>query len=137
MKKSLLLITLLLTFFPIIDSSVEAADPNDPNIVSVQIKITPQTLNLKSNGKWVTCLIELPEDYNVFDVLTDSILLEYSVESSWQWFDVNEQILMAKFDHTRLQCDLVPTDAVELIVTGELADGNGLRGGHSLSNAID
>jgi hypothetical protein len=39
------------------------------------VRVTPETLNLASNGKWITARIELPEGYNVNDVDALSIRL--------------------------------------------------------------
>jgi len=67
----------------------------DHSIQEVQIKgihvipyavaaadVTPSTLNLKSKGKWITCYIELPEDYKVrdIDILTVKLNGEISAE---------------------------------------------------------
>lgn len=37
-------------------------------VITATITIKPGTLNLKSNGEWITCYIELPEGYNVSDI---------------------------------------------------------------------
>ncbi|MCK4435140.1 hypothetical protein KAU92_06580, partial [Candidatus Bathyarchaeota archaeon] len=36
-----------------------------PVQISATVDIEPNTLNLKSEGEWITCYIELPEGYNV------------------------------------------------------------------------
>jgi hypothetical protein len=44
--------------------------------ITVEVKITPQTLNLKSNGRWVTVHIKLPEGYSTADIDVSTILLD-------------------------------------------------------------
>jgi hypothetical protein len=64
-------------------------------ILPATIDIEPDTLNLKSQGKWITCYIGLPEGYPV-EGIADSILLEdrFMVEHS----EVQDGILMVKFN---------------------------------------
>jgi len=47
--------------------------PEEP--IPATVDIDPDTLNLKSNGEWVTAYIELSEDYSVSDIDPNSILL--------------------------------------------------------------
>jgi hypothetical protein len=44
--------------------------------ITVEVKITPQTLNLKSNGRWITVHIKLPEGYSTADIDVSTILLD-------------------------------------------------------------
>ena len=43
--------------------------------VSAIIDFDPDTLSLTSAGKWGTCYIELPEDYNVEDIVSNTVRL--------------------------------------------------------------
>jgi hypothetical protein len=43
--------------------------------ITAEVKITPQSLNLGSNGNWVSCRIGLPDGYEVKDVDLDSICI--------------------------------------------------------------
>lgn len=47
--------------------------------VHATIDIDPDTLNLRSMGKWITCYIELPEGYNVSDTDVTSVMLNDTV----------------------------------------------------------
>ena len=47
--------------------------------VQAEIDITPDTLNLKSNGQWITAYIELPEEYSASGIDVSSILLNGSI----------------------------------------------------------
>ena len=97
-----------------------------PEPVEAEIDIEPDTLNLKSKGKWLTCYIWLPEDYNVNDIEPNSIRLEAEpndIYPDWLWFEEYEQVAMAKFKRSEPQEALEPGD-IELIVTGYLNDGS-------------
>ena len=47
----------------------------EPPPITAVIDINPDTLNLKNKGEWITCYIELPEEYNVNDVDIGTIQL--------------------------------------------------------------
>jgi hypothetical protein len=77
------------------------------SVVPATIDIEPETLNLQSEGEWISCYIELPEDYDVADIEDDLIFLNETIPA-----DVNAPIqigdhdedgnrdLMVKFDRT-------------------------------------
>jgi hypothetical protein len=44
--------------------------------IPANVSITPQTLNLKSSGEWVTAHIELPEGFNVSDIDVNTTYLD-------------------------------------------------------------
>ena len=95
------------------------------------VKIDPNTLNLQSNGRWVSCHIWLPEQYDVADVNSYSVLLEYDnndVEPEWIWLSEADQAVMAKFNRSDVQDILLPAEEVVLTVTGELMDGTCFEG---------
>ena len=50
-----------------------------PAPVEATIDIDPDTLNLKSNGQWITVYIELPEGFTAGDIDVDSILLSDTI----------------------------------------------------------
>ncbi len=47
--------------------------------VEARIHVDPMTLNLKSQGNWITCYVELPEGYDVNDISVSSIMLNDTV----------------------------------------------------------
>ena len=51
------------------------AEPWSPAVIEASVDIDPDTLNLKSNGEWITAYIELPEGHSVSDIDVNSILL--------------------------------------------------------------
>ena len=44
-------------------------------VLPVEVELNPQTLNLSSNGQWVTAYIEAPEGYTVDDIIQTSAAL--------------------------------------------------------------
>ena len=116
--------------------------------VSATIDIDPDTLNLKSNGEFVTCYIELPAVYDVADIDDTTITLTVSGED----FLVNPEApatigdydsdsisdLMVKFDRAPIvdwlgveDCTfeaLVDSSEIEFSVNGALTDGTPFEG---------
>ena len=101
--------------------------------VEAEIDIDPDTLNLKSKGKWITCYIELPEGYDVVNIDVDSIRLQEQDELVVEHSDVQDGVLMVKFNRQDViayieSLDLeLPVDGT-LTVTGELTDGTPFEG---------
>ena len=117
----------------IITDSFEVLIPPPP-IIEATVDFDPDTLNLKSKGKWVTCYIELPEGYDVNDINLETILLngEISVElspSAIGDYD-NDEIpdLMIKFSRESVQSILYIGDEIEITITGELNDDTEFEG---------
>ena len=92
------------------------------------IDINPNTLNLKSKGKWITCYIELPEGYNIEDIDISTILLNDAVSAESHPTNIgdydNDGIpdLMVKFDRQDIIDILEFGDNVAITVAGELID---------------
>ena len=110
-----------------------------PAILEAEIDIDPDSLNIKSKGRWITGYIELPEGYDPADIDVSTLKIskvdntDTTIQAEYWPFEIddydNDGIpdLMVKFDRlllTDLLLDLVePPSHVELIVTGELTDG--------------
>jgi hypothetical protein len=103
------------------------------------VDIDPDTLNLKSKGKWITAYIELPKGYDVADInvstiaMNDTVRAELTPTSVGDYGSDGLPSLMVKFDRVAVvQCILnnVPnTDkSVVLTITGKLDDGTLLQG---------
>jgi hypothetical protein len=96
-----------------------------------QVHISPKTLNLSSKGKWITCRISLPQDYDVADIDPNGIFLEDEVEADRMWVDEDQQVIMSKFSRSALQqilSDLQTPTTVELLVSGQLNDATTFEG---------
>jgi len=103
-------------------------------VIEAAIDIDPDTLNLNSKGKWITCYIELPEDCDVDDIDISTILLNYQIPAEphptciGDYDDDGVPDLMVKFDRSDVQQILQVGDNVEITVTGELNDGKLFEG---------
>ena len=112
-------------------SHFAATDTTPPDL---SISISPDTLNLKSKGKWVTAYIELAENYDVVDIDVSTIKLDGTVPAETQPAEIGDYDndgtpdLMVKFDRASIQDILDVGDEVEIIITGELADGTSFEG---------
>ena len=95
--------------------------------VDAGIDIEPDTLNLKGKGKWITCYIWLPEDYNAAEIVPDSIFLERMIKPVWTWVDEEQQLAMAKFSRSEVQ-GILEVGELELTITGQLIDGMTFEG---------
>ena len=51
----------------------------DNDIVIASLRVNPNTLNLKSKGKWITAYIELPEGYSVENIDLSTVLLNNEI----------------------------------------------------------
>ena len=90
--------------------------------ISVEVRIVPRTVNLQSKGKWINAFLWLPEDYNVTDIDSSSVLLEDEVEPQWVWFDEEEQVAMVRFSWEEVR-DILTIGEVGLTITGQLTNG--------------
>ncbi|MBU0999643.1 hypothetical protein KKG24_05095 [Patescibacteria group bacterium] len=120
-----------------------------PKTLPARVDISPETLNLKSNGKWITTIIELPEPFNANDIDIPTIELFASEGDNETectlYVDPNAPTnvgdhnhndipdLMVKFDRQKLIECLEEMDfeeetgieeIIELVVTGDLFFGN-------------
>jgi hypothetical protein len=93
--------------------------------MSAMINIDPDTLNLKSKGRWITCYITLNNPNNVNDIDISTILLEDTIPA--EWGDVQNDTLMVKFDRADVEDMLLP-GTYNLKVSGELSDGTVFEG---------
>lgn len=106
----------------------------EPPTMSATVDIDPDTLNLNSKGKWVTCYIELPEGYDVNDIDVGTVMLNETVPAEPKPTEIGDYDddgipdLMVKFDRSEVKDILEPGDAVPITVTGALTDGPSFEG---------
>jgi abortive infection bacteriophage resistance protein len=90
--------------------------------ISATIDIDPDTLNLKSNGEWITAYIELPDGYDVNDISIESIELEIEGHAFVVDLEAPSAVddydsdgipdLMVKFDRSDIVLALGVTDII-------------------------
>ena len=99
-----------------------------PQEVTAKIKISPQTLNTKSNGRWITVQIELSEGYSAADIDVSTIRLDDAVEPETTTGS-EEGKLVIKFSRADVIAHIRDTyggtgskfSDVTLTITGEVA----------------
>jgi len=109
--------------------------------IEATVDIRPDTLNLKSNGRYVTAFITPPEGYGVGDIDVTTVALEHFTLYAL-WGEVQDEVFMVKFDRAALVEYLGDQDLVEgyggkfydvtLTVTGTLTDGMPFAGTDSI-----
>jgi len=112
---------------------VAAFERFEPVTVTANIDIDPDTINLRSRGRWITCYIELPGGFSLTEVDPGSLVLNDAVAAE-PWpvatgdydFDGTAD-LMVKFSRVLL-ANLLPLGEQKVTLTGQLADGTLLAG---------
>lgn len=112
-----------------VEAPPELADAACGVVTPATIDIDPDTLNLKSKGRWITAYIELPGGYDVNEIIISTVALEGDVlmegilSAEPRPTEVGDHDhdsvpdLMVKFDRAAVQ-NLVSVGDVELTVIG-------------------
>jgi len=97
----------------------------------VEVRFEPEVLNLKSEGKWVTCFLQvIAEGYGVEDINVSSVRLLDVIPVDWS--KTERKRLMVKFDRGQLIAllrEILPPEPyvkfryADLKVTGKFFDG--------------
>lgn len=118
---------------PIVDGGEIVLAPGASKLVA-SVDIDPDTLNLKSKGKWITCYIELPAGSDVGEIDVSTILLNGQVPVEPHPTEVGDYDgdgiadLMVKFELSATQDIVEVADAVQIPVAGKLNDGTEFEG---------
>ena len=99
--------------------------------VSADVVIEPETLNLKSNGDWITAYIELPDGYNVSDIELDTVSLDCEIpaENGTQYgFVTDNSSYLVDHDGDGILERLVKFNRSEVIAYLETIDYDGETG---------
>jgi squalene cyclase len=116
--------------------------PAGPTTLKAKVKIEPDTLNLKSHGRWVTAYIELPAGYDVadIDVATVALTRVKGRELTHPILAVSHPVaigdkdhdgipdLMVKFDRGQVERVVPVSNHVLLTVEGRLHTGQAFKG---------
>ena len=87
---------------------------------SLTLDIDPDTLNLKSKGRWITAYLSA-ENASVHDMDVSTILLQDALAPE-RW-DYQDDVLMLKFDRQALIAILEVGESVEIRLSGKWEDG--------------
>jgi hypothetical protein len=84
-------------------------------------EVTPSTLNLSSNGKWVKAVVVLPPEYSRDDVVPETVFLNgvIPVSNVKDWPD-DPNGLLFEFDRDAVRALLGAGDAILVTITGEI-----------------
>lgn len=126
MKRS----AIVLAAIVLLSSAVFAQETPPPTPITAQVNITPDTLNLKSGGKWITCRIQLPAGYKPADIDVATVLVGTVVT---QKAGAKGKALLVKFSRASLityiqSLGVTPPVDVVLTVTGSLKNGTPFSG---------
>ena len=94
-------------------------------VISATIDVDPDTLNLRSKGKWITACIELPEGYDVSDIDISTVELNGEISAELHPTEIGDYDedaipdLMVKFDRASV-IDLLNVGEATLTITGEV-----------------
>jgi len=108
------------------EADFEVVTPPAPPAV-LTVEIHPETLNLKSNGRWITCLIKPPAGYDVGDIDVGTVELWYNGEHiTASWGNMEGNVLMVKFDRSQVinllqQAGVNGGEQVELTIKAEVS----------------
>ena len=100
------------------------------------IDVDPDTVNLKSKGKYITCYIELPEGFNAEDIVIQTVKLsvnENEIEAELSPTGLNDYNgnnitdLMVKFNRENFY-SVVDVPVAEIMVSGVLITGESFQG---------
>lgn len=99
--------------------------------IEATIDIDPNTLNLESNGNWITTYIELPAAFDVNDIAISTVTLDTTINADWG--EVQGTTMMIKFSRLDVE-NLIgtPQASVELTVEGQLSSGINFKGSDSI-----
>jgi hypothetical protein len=101
--------------------------------LAATVDIDPDTLNLKSRGRWITAYIALPDGYDESDIDLDTVMLEETLEAAWG--KVQDDVLMVKFDRAAV-IELIEDMGLDLPTVVTLTVG-GKVGGEDFVSSDD
>jgi len=103
--------------------------------VGATVDIDPDTLNLGSQGEWITIYASIDTEYDENDIVVSTVKLDDKIYA--EWGEVQEDgRLMVKFDRASV-IELIPEgygdgDEVAITVSGEFKDGVRFKGSDTI-----
>ena len=88
--------------------------------VTTTLDIDPDTLNLKSKGRWITAYLSA-ENASVYDIDVSTILLQDALAPE-RW-DYQNDVLMLKFNRQEFKDTMQVGESVQVKITGKWEDG--------------
>jgi len=114
----------------------------DVMMIPSRINIAPNTINLKSEGEWITAYIELPEGHDVNDINVTTVMLNDTVPAELYPTEVGDYDsdtipdLMLKFNRTAVSEFILSKGImygnVTLTLTGQLYNGTSFEGSDTI-----
>jgi parallel beta-helix repeat protein len=101
---------------------------------SVTLDIDPDTLNVRSRGRWITAYL-ITEDAMAENIVASSLVLNDLIRPMW-WNLQNETTLMVKFDRAAVQAIVPVSDMVDIKVIGQWKNGESFEL-HDIIRVID
>lgn len=87
---------------------------------SIFLDIDPDTLNLKSRGRWITAYLST-ENASVYDIDMSSIRLQDTlIPERW---DYQDDVLMLKFNRQEFKNTVVVGESIDIKISGKWKDG--------------
>jgi len=83
--------------------------------ITATVDIDPDVLNMRSEGKWITLYLELPEGYDVADVNRITVLLNDTITVDSAWIDEPIESLVGDYDSDDIPDLMVKFDRATVI----------------------
>jgi hypothetical protein len=112
--------------------TINSNDPYNPtitvpvemvvNVVEAMLDVSPKTLNAESVGNYITARVDLPDGYDLEDVVIQTVLFEYTVPALAKFQKIGDHSMMMKFPRAAVEELLENGDEVPVTVVGEVRD---------------
>jgi hypothetical protein len=99
----------------------EASEDFTVTETGIMINVTPETLNLKSQGRWITIKIQLPDGTSTEDFeLADIIISIHGKAVDPKWYTYDDGYIVLKLSRSKVQELASEMDELEVTVTGNI-----------------